>query len=57
MWIASPDVEAAASIKASLRVGWAWIVRCTSSTVASISIARLYSAMSSVASDPMMWAP
>ena len=57
MWIDSPLVAADASITASLSVGCAWIVWWISSTVASSSTASPYSAMSSVASAPMMWAP
>ena len=57
MWIASPSVAAAASMTASLRVGWAWIVWWISSAEASSSMARPYSAIRSVASEPMMCAP
>ncbi len=47
----------AASWMLSLRVGWAWMVFSISSTVSSLLIASPISAMSSVASLPMMWAP
>ena len=57
IWMASPIVAAAASITASLSVGWAWIVWWISSTEASRVMASPYSAMSSVASEPMMCAP
>ena len=57
MWMASSREAAAASITASLNVGCAWMVWWISSAVASSSMASPYSAMSSVASLPMMCAP
>jgi hypothetical protein len=39
MWIGLPSTAWAASIRASLRVGWAWTLRAISSAVSSV-IAR-----------------
>ena len=55
--VACPIASRAASMTASDSVGWAWMVWPTSSTVASKVLPRANSAISSVASAPMMCAP
>jgi len=55
--IASPYAAAAASIIASLRVGWAWTAWINLSPVVSSRFATTNSPMSSVASDPRICPP
>ena len=57
IWIASPRLAFAASMIASGRVGWAWMVRLMSSASAPISIASAASAMTSEAPLPTTWMP
>ena len=57
MWIARPATASAASLIASLRVGWAWQVRAMSSAAAPNSMASTASAIKVPASGPMMCTP
>ena len=57
MWIAPPSTASAASLTASLKVGWAWQIRPTSSLLAPNSMAVTNSAISVPASGPMICAP
>src|SRR3989442_6731376 len=57
MWIAWPSAASVASRAASDKVGWAWIVRMISSSVASSVRPSANSWMISVASGPTMWTP
>ncbi len=58
VWMGFPKLTAmAASLTASLSVGWPWHVRAMSSVHAPYSIASTHSAMSSPALGPMIQAP
>jgi hypothetical protein len=57
MWIAWPRPRKLASLNASVRVGWAWIVPATSSSNAPISIASVNSPTSSETCAPTAWTP
>ena len=56
-WIMRPSVASVASCMLSAIVGWACIVEMMSSAVASSRLASPISAISSLASSPMMCAP
>lgn len=55
--IGLPAATSAASMMASGRVGWGWMVSARSSTVAPISIASATSLIRFDASGPTIWAP
>src|SRR5262245_34161964 len=57
MWIDLLPTARAASLTASVSVGWAWQVRAMSSAAAPNSIATAASAIMLPASGPMMWTP